>query len=571
MEVFVRNLPDSITDKQVRRYFKPLLAKLQIHTFHCQKHKGRGWATLTILDVKKGQQFLLLHGQTKPGREGFDKVQQKLFHMRKAVNCTESNKPPDRYLLQSMQREEDAKIHASKNHKLKPAEGRLRNAQRKFNIFGIYCGRWDYKGSHLVFFSHFQEQQGGHLVFGRRSLTVQLSKPYPNLPAHQIDIPYNSIQSMTIGNQGNATITLSLAEAPKMYEDNSWPDELKDISNGLTKLSLSNSRAATGRKRITAISKLHEVVVSNCLCYRFVLLNPSDILQIQALNRIPEIPSSISWDTSIVTELKFPVQMTRLNTALAGPKYSDFPFEVKFQLQRLAQNGYLSPPMVLKFMDVVGRFLPNVTNSMATAAIRRLDNQIPYSGPDTDASELSLEVLSEVFGENLKMVIREQAYSGGLVKSYDHIAPIHKAMVTPAGTYLSGPEPEVKNRVLRKYSDFSNYFLQVSFLDENGEQIWYERDTSNTEIYHVRFKKVLEGVINIAGRGYEVSCCYIRGLYSLHLVYSWRIELRLDISAVFFCIEVIHGLTRPDGFRIGHVHRFFRVPLFLLACFMLGD
>ena len=516
----MRNLPDSITDRQVRRYFEPILAKLQIHTFHCQKHKGRGSATLTILDVKKGQYFLLLHGQTKPGREGFDKVQQKLFHMRKSVNCTESNKPPDHHLLQSLQKEENDKIHASNNRTSKPTERRLRGAQREFDIFGIYCGRWDYKGLRLVFFSHFQEQRGGHLVFGKRSLTVQLSKPSPFLPAHQMDIPYNSIQSITIGNQSNATITLSLAEAPKMYEDVSRPDELSDIFDGLMKLSMSNSRATVGRKRITAISKPHEIVVSSCLCYRFVLLNSSDILRIQALNKIPEIPSSISWDTTVVTDLVFPVQMTMLNTALAGPKYSGFPFEVKFQLQRLAQNGYLSPPIVLKFMEVIGRFVPNIDNSIATAAMRRLDNQIPYPGPDIDASELSLETLSELFAENLKMVIRERAYSVGLAETYDHIASIHKAMVTPAGTYLSGPEPEVKNRVLRKYSRFSNYFLQVSFLEENGEQIWFERDTSNGEIYHGRFKRVLEGVINIAGRGYEVSGLYIRCSFPLYLVDS---------------------------------------------------
>ena len=58
---------------------------------------------------------------------------------------------------------------------------------------------------------------------------------------------------------------------------------------------------------------------------------------------------------------------------------------------------------------------------------------------------------------------------------------------------------------LNRYSKNSNYFLQVSFLDENGESIWHDRVVSNEEIYLFRFKKVLEGVINVAGRGYEVS------------------------------------------------------------------
>jgi len=510
MEVFVRNLPDSITEKQVRRYFGPILAKLEINTFHCQKLKGRGLATLTFLDVNKGQNFLLLHGQTKSGREGFDRVQQKLFHMRKPVNCSESNKLPDRYLLKSLQKEEIEKINAGKNRKSKPAQGRPRDLQRDFNILGISCGRWDYIERRLVFYTHFHDQREGRLVFGRRALTVYLeSKPHAYLPAHQIEIPYNSVESMTIGNKANATITVSLSEAPKMYEIVSPPEELSELFTGLKKLSFQISQPAVKRKRIMAVSKSHEVVVSSCLCYRFVLRDSSDIFQVQALKRITEIPQSISWDTTVVTELKFPAQMTLLNSALGGPQYSKFPFELKFQFQKLAQNGYLSPFKVLRFIEAIARLGVDVTDSVPIAAIRRLCNQIPFPGPNVESSELSLETLSELFVQSLQTIIRDRAYSAGIAKTYEHIAAIHKVMVTPAGIYLSGPEPEVKNRVLRKYSAFSNYFLQVSFLDEDGEQIWYERETSNEDIYHKRFKRILEGVINIAGRGYEVSFLYV--------------------------------------------------------------
>ncbi len=258
-----------------------------------------------------------------------------------------------------------------------------------------------------------------------------------------------------------------------------------------------------------AVSKSHEVVVSSCLCYRFVLQDSSDIFQVQALKRITEIPQSISWDTTVVTELKFPAQMTLLNSALGGPQYSKFPFELKFQIQKLAQNGYLSPLKVLRFIEAIARLGVDVTDFVPIAAVRRLCNQIPFPGPNVESSELSLETLSEMFVQSLQTIIRDRAYSAGIAKTYEHIAAIHKAMVTPAGIYLSGPEPEVKNRVLRKYSAFSDYFLQVSFLDEDGEQIWYERETSNEDIYHKRFKRILEGVINIAGRGYEVSFLYV--------------------------------------------------------------
>ena len=88
--------------------------------------------------------------------------------------------------------------------------------------------------------------------------------------------------------------------------------------------------------------------------------------------------------------------------------------------------------------------------------------------------------------EGIEPIIKEDSYSNGFSEQPEQIAQIFKAMVTPTGTDLYRPEPEMKNRVLRKYSSHTVYFLQVSFLDETSEQLWYDRATSNEEIYHRR-------------------------------------------------------------------------------------
>ena len=75
--------------------------------------------------------------------------------------------------------------------------------------------------------------------------------------------------------------------------------------------------------------------------------------------------------------------------------------------------------------------------------------------------------------------------------------------MTPTGCYLEGPAHEPRNRVLRKYAAFTDNFLRVTFADEDGEPIRFNRQASNEEIFHGRFKKVLGGIINIAGSGYE--------------------------------------------------------------------
>jgi hypothetical protein len=80
----------------------------------------------------------------------------------------------------------------------------------------------------------------------------------------------------------------------------------------------------------------------------------------------------------------------------------------------------------------------------------------------------------------------------------------HKVLITPTGTYLSGPDLDTKNRVLRKYSAYENHFVRVTFADEDGQQVHLPRDVNGAKIYRIRFADVLNGSINIAGRHFVI-------------------------------------------------------------------
>ena len=342
---------------------------------------------------------------------------------------------------------------------------------------------------------------------------MKLNLPGIEGPEQQVIIRYDSIESMVTGDvdRNNPSISFSLAEAPRLYEKISTPTEDEMLAQTLLTLALQRPGSRipfnpVKRKRTSALNKAHGKVVASCLCYRVTLFDNRDMRAVRALNQIQEIPSSVAYNTTVEfdTTHSFPVQMTKLNNALTGGKYAQFSFGAKFQLQRLAQNGYLPPSRVVDLMDAVSKLSSDISWSVMAKAIQRLSEQIPYAGPATDASELSLETLSDQLVENVASIVKEQSYSKGLSEQPEHIAQVFKAVITPTGIYLYGPEPEMKNRVLRKYSSHTDYFLQVRFSDENSEQIWYERVTSQAEIYHGRFKGVLHGNINIAGRGFEV-------------------------------------------------------------------
>jgi hypothetical protein len=92
---------------------------------------------------------------------------------------------------------------------------------------------------------------------------------------------------------------------------------------------------------------------------------------------------------------------------------------------------------------------------------------------------------------------------GGSKKLAEQIAMIHRVTITPAGTYLYGPEAEQMNRVLREHPDNHDSFIRVLFAEEDGEQVRYNPQVSNEFVFNSRFKSILRNGINIAGRIYN--------------------------------------------------------------------
>jgi hypothetical protein len=174
-----------------------------------------------------------------------------------------------------------------------------------------------------------------------------------------------------------------------------------------------------------------------------------------------------------------------------------------------------------------------------------LFQQIPFPGPETEATEFQLEALICLLRDN-----EQQSKSRGIyldeLRGSEHIAIIHRVTVTPAGTYLYGPEPESNNRVLRKYSKHHDYFVRVQFCDEDGMQVQYNPEVSNDPIFHGRFKKALDEGISIGGRqfaflGFSHS--------SLRAQSCWFMAPFVHNGQLLFDRMLIEGLGDFSGIR----------------------
>jgi RNA dependent RNA polymerase len=497
MEVFIRNLPEQTTEKRLRKFLKPYLEALSINTFSCEKMQRARIATLTFLYPPQGQLFLMRHGQreTKPGvRVNYPNVIQ-LRIMDTPIFCSASNKAPDTFQIRALEAEARAGTSRSK-----PAiDEKSVNQQKAPLVYSssyASCGVWSYEGSELVFVSHLQWMSPGEIKFGARRMMLTMG-------ATRIEFAYSWIQNIAVGGPQTPSMTITCRYAPK-FSQKTEETELEALIKVLNIKVRTREKRRPPWKRLSTLGVDHENIVSSCLVYRIGISSPSFNEQIRNLKMSFDLPPTIYLRTHVrLPREALVTELGRLQHAFTS-SFKTLPFAVKFQMQKLAQDGYLPPSTVIKMFPDVVLMVQRSGVPVTISALKKLFFDVPYRGPETEAHEFHVDALLQALRKNEDRAKREELYLGGSAGTSepDNIAIIYRAKVTPAGVYLYGPEPETKNRVLRKYNDHLEYFLRVQFCDEDGEQVRFDPRTSNDDIFYVRFKKVLEDGIDIAGRNY---------------------------------------------------------------------
>jgi RNA dependent RNA polymerase len=489
MEVFIRNVPERATGQRMSAFLHPILSKMSIDNWRCQKKMRKKFATLTFLSPEDAQRFLGLYGQIKNGmgRDYTPPGRTNLRFQGTHLFCSASNKTLEPLAIKSL--EMDAKVR--KTQKTKPAKDHTApnssvDGHATIVFSSVSCGLWDYVGSALVFRSYLEWPVGGSLRFGAKMAVVWMDTD------QVIDIPYSTVQAVATEGLPSPAMTFTLTEAPHFSQAIGLNDLLKTI------LRL-NNRGGPSRERLTALSSEHEKIAGSCLVYRIELVSGKLDEHTNALSHARGIPPTTRCHIKVQkpkeryeVEFKLLLEEIALSNAV-------LPFSILFQVQKLAQNGYLSPDKVLNLLPEILSLRRRSNVRVCVNAIRGLFQKLPFPGPDTDAAEFQLEAIISLLKESEESARIRGLYLDDPAESNQR-AIIHRVGVTPAGIYLFGPEPENNNRVLRKYPDHHDHFIRVQFSDENGGQVLFHPDRSNDIIFYKRFKKVLNEGINIGGR-----------------------------------------------------------------------
>ncbi|OAX80444.1 hypothetical protein ACJ72_05225 [Emergomyces africanus] len=501
MEIFCRNVPDQVQNNHLAQHFRPVLAPFGIHSFHCRKLPRRN-AVLTIDDATKALKLLDVYGQERGQGRTRRPPRQQLKMFGQNVYIEKGRNTPNEFQLRSIKNEEENRVSRAavsgnipNRHHAAPPVKRVKS----FLITTMSCGLWDYHDSNPVFIECFRIGRNGKIAFAKTAIRVTLETAEDII--YHLEFTYSNILgSIYTGTAKAPSITITADAAPRLYKTDPT-DELLFAGFTAPGLLPKRPRGYALKTRVGHFGGEHEALAGTCFVYRFLLMDSSDLRTVLDLANEPHIPEIASWvDHRAIYDAPYSVLMQRFMDLITLEK---LPYRVKFQLQRLVWNGDISPTKALVFVSRVKVALVVEDLDIVVTALMRLSQLIQWPSPDVEASEVDVPALVETFTNALESAVREQTMSRTHRQIHPNHISIHRAQVTPCGTYLYGPQMETKNRVLRSYSSHVDHFLRVEFVDESGDPVRYDPRASVDLIFESRFKGALKGGINIAGRKFE--------------------------------------------------------------------
>ncbi|GAP90193.2 putative RNA-dependent RNA polymerase 1 [Rosellinia necatrix] len=187
---------------------------------------------------------------------------------------------------------------------------------------------------------------------------------------------------------------------------------------------------------------------------------------------------------------------------LAATEEINLPYDVRYQLEVCISQGYFDE------INLGAEFLRELTNLSNTRKRNRdrakdlLTYVAESYGPGT-ARDLNL--YPKRFYNPMALFTDKRA-----LNYYPELgAPLHctwvrKVIVTPSTIYLSTPNPEPSNRVLRQYAQYADRFLRVQFTDElvEGKIFSSPNSTQKNALFNRVFRTMTNG-LEIAGRHFE--------------------------------------------------------------------
>lgn len=488
------------------------MEQFDILAFDIFKKHGNQWALLTVAKEVNGNRFIK-----------YFQMQESLVYDGRQLKCKKSNKKAEALKIMSLlDKEDELRKKAVKSSIPKP-----QLSQPHFSFTSMMTGVWNYDNlGKLVFDQKYQDPRRGTMIFGKTALVIYLESKKgaaTQIDCNcRIDIPYGILEHTIPANdkEGQGSLTLTLKSPPKIYKINATDslhlytgaesNPMVHMSNlGLSGLSLDAATSFRRQRplhRLCALQRHYDNTTALCMVYKLCFSNSRTMTHAWNFIREFAVTGIDLWRTPIshVRSQAIEKDYANLELLLTTVVGTYINFAVAYQMMALVLEGTVPPSNMMQLIPGICDLARHHGSTRTAAGVRDLGQQIPTPAPNINGNNYRTQAIIDMIDANIN-----EAKAGASDLScaskrgkHQHLALTYKATLTPTGLVLRGPEWVVSNRVLRKYSKHTEYFMRVFFADEDGLSVFHDPRASQDEVYE-RFGHVLRSGISIAGRTFE--------------------------------------------------------------------
>jgi hypothetical protein len=503
-------VPGDINHVQLRMFLKDRLSQFDILAYDILKKPGNQWALLTVAKEVNGNRFLK-HFQFK----------EKLLILGRYLKLKKGNKKAEAFkILSLLDKEEDMRKKS-----LKPSLPPPQQSQPHFEFTSMMTGVWNFDSlGNLVFDPKYQDHRRGTMIFGRTALVIYLEtqkNAHTDVDCNcRIDIPYGILEHTipSEDRQGQGALTLTLKSPPKIYRIESTDSlhlytganltilpQLPNM-NALSLRVSSSPQRARPLHRLCTLHRHYDKSAALCMVYKVRFTNLQSMRHAWNFIRDFAVSGVDPWRITIphIRTQAIEKDYKALELLLANARRAYLSFAVVYQMMALVLEGTITPAKMMQLIPGICDLAQRYGSTKTAAGISNLAQRIPTPAPNVNGNSYSTKAIVDMVKGNISEAQSvDDSHSSTLKRGkHQHLALTYKAVVTPTGLVLRGPEWGVSNRVLRRYAKHTECFMRVFFADEDGLSVFHDPRSSQEDVY-ARFRDVLRNGITIAGRTFE--------------------------------------------------------------------
>jgi hypothetical protein len=358
-----------------------------------------------------------------------------------------------------------------------------------------FSSEWKYPEDHekpRIYFSKTEEAfilEGFNLKTEETLHLENLEGSDPDSVVKRVKIPFRILVGNSRGiildpRDDEISLYLSLKIPPYLYRK----------GNGIIWLLMILNRQSRNIEWIRTVDWT-EGVFGKCMVYRLIfkdnlddLRSTLDIFKFRGIPRIPQI--MIRCVEKSICSKKYEEHFQFLCELL--------PFNIFYKLESLVSYGILRPYEIEEFKlgERLGELIHNENQEeIAMHALNQICTKYwdPFDERHKDRPITTFESVIKYFR------IWHPSISS---INNSRCVWVNHATITPTNIYYDGPCYESSNRILRLYKDKIDYFLRVTFREENFERLFLNKD-EDADIIKLRIMPIINKGFKLAGRHYE--------------------------------------------------------------------